>query len=142
MEHHLKTSLEKLEADRVLAPFCMSIYVATQILANAQLGSAVSPITATPARASQTPMPFGKWLATKSDAVELLVALHEAKCISFDAQPATLVQLRDRFEKEYGIDLSDFSNIDNNNRSRKRSLTPFLQRLRDLSNERSERLDG
>jgi len=82
------------------------------------------------------------WKAKKTDAVELIVSLHESKIIFVNGHAATMVQIKEAFERWYNIDLKDFSILDNSNRSRKKEDTPFLSQLIISYITRKDRLLG
>lgn len=82
-----------------------------------------------------------KWVGTKSEAVEWIAAAVELGTLEFDGRPATLEEVKAGFEKNFNIDLSDFGVVDNKNRNRKKSSTPFFDKLIQAFNNRKNRLD-
>jgi len=77
-----------------------------------------------------------KFIGTKSEAVELITLLYEAKL--FDN---TLDELIESFEDNTDIDLKDFTIIDNNNRNRKKSVNPLLDKFIRTARNRITRLN-
>jgi hypothetical protein len=82
-----------------------------------------------------------KWKGTKSDTVELAVLFYEIRSFEYDDQPATIEQIKEWFEEKMDIDLKDFAIIDNNNRSRKKSVYPLLDKLNQAAKNRWDRLN-
>jgi hypothetical protein len=76
------------------------------------------------------------YVGTKAEAVELITLIHEAKL--FDN---TMEQLIESFEDNTGIDLKDFTIIDNNNRARKKSVNPLLDKFIRTAKMRMTRLN-
>ncbi|HEY4334967.1 MAG TPA: RteC domain-containing protein, partial [Puia sp.] len=94
-------------------------------------------------QAAQTAQaPPAKWAGTISDAVELLVALQETGSVTVENQPATLVQVKERFQLFVDIDLKDINDTDYKNRSRKKQAAPYLSKLLAKYTERFNRLLG
>lgn len=77
-----------------------------------------------------------KYIGTKAEAVELITLIYEAKL--FDN---TLEQLIVNFESDTNTDLKDFTRIDNNNRMRKKSTNPLLDKFIDAAKKRIKRLN-
>lgn len=77
-----------------------------------------------------------KFVSTKAEAVELITLIYEAKI--FDN---TLEQLIVTFESNTNTDLKDFTRIDNNNRMRKKSTNPLLDKFIDAAKNRINRLN-
>ena len=78
-----------------------------------------------------------KYVSTKAEAVELIILLYEVKL--FDN---TLEQLIKLFEDNTDIDLKDFTIIDNNNRARKKSVNPLLDKFNLAAKNRINRLNS
>ncbi len=77
-----------------------------------------------------------KFVGSKAEAVELITLIYEAKL--FDN---TLDQLIKSFEDNADIDLKDFTTIDNNNRARKKSVNPLLDKFIRTARSRINRLN-
>lgn len=82
-----------------------------------------------------------KWIGTKSETVELAVLFYEVGLFEYSDQPATIEQIKEWFEEKMDIDLKDFSIIDNNNRNRKKSVYPLLDKLNLAAKNRKDRLN-
>jgi hypothetical protein len=83
-----------------------------------------------------------KWKDSNTDLAELIVCLYEEQAIEVDGQPATFEYYKDLCEKQWGVSLDALSVIDNKMRSRKKSTTPFMEKLTRKFMERKERLSG
>lgn len=77
-----------------------------------------------------------KFIGTKAEAVELITLIYEANLFE-----NTLEQLKESFEDNTDIDLKDFTRIDNNNRVRKKSTNPLLDKFIDAAKSRINRLN-
>jgi hypothetical protein len=84
--------------------------------------------------------PICKLDVSKSQAVELGVALYTAKALCIGGRPATLAETQEWLEYNSGHDLKDFFGIDRNNRARKKDAMPFLTMLIETYNSRSDQL--
>ena len=85
--------------------------------------------------------PLIEFMGTDADLAEIVPALHRLKLIRIDGKEATQDQLLDLLDKVFRRTVKgNFSAIDNKNRVRKKSPTPFLLRLIDAFNERSKEL--
>lgn len=112
-----------------------------KILANQQYGTFLEQeLKSFELSVEEKPVAHRQWKGSKSDAVEWIVSLFEAKIIYQDGQPATLMQIKEWIETTLQIDLKDFHVLDNRNRARKKETTPFLSSLIEKYNSRADRL--
>ena len=88
-------------------------------------------------------IPDGKieFMGTDADLAEIVPPLHRLKLIRINGKEATQDQLLELLDIFFHRNVkANFSAIDNKNRARKKSLTPFLLRLIDAFHERSKEL--
>jgi len=117
--------------------YCQASFILSELLAyenykkilDAESGLPIEPKAAAGGRKL-------KYIGTKAEAVELITLIYETKL--FDN---TLEQLRESFEDNTDVDLKDFTRIDNNNRARKKSTNPLLEKFIEASKSRNNRLN-
>jgi len=117
--------------------FCQASFILSELLAYEKYKSVLNGMNgqATQPKAISDGSKL-KYLGTKSEAVELITLLYEAKL--FDN---TLDELIESFEDNTDIDLKDFTIIDNNNRNRKKSVNPLLDKFIRTARNRVTRLN-
>jgi hypothetical protein len=109
--------------------FCVASYRASWMLANDRYRKYLTQQLSSPDPLQNAGTANTKWTGTVSEAVELLVALQASGLIEIDNQPATLIQLKERFRLFAELDIRDISDTDHTNRQKKKQSTPFLARL-------------
>lgn len=82
-----------------------------------------------------------EFMGTDADLVEIIPALVKLRLIRIDGIPATQDQLAKAADHYLGRNIqANFSVIDGKNRSRKKTITPFLTRLKEAFEKRNDDL--
>ena len=81
-----------------------------------------------------------EWKETRSAAVDLIKAMAEAGSVDINGVPATTMQLRTAFERQFGMELNDFDNLLYATDTRKIDETPYFSKLARALKGRKERL--
>ena len=91
--------------------------------------------------AAKTANPVVEFMGSDADLAELVPAVHRMKLVRINGKEATQDQLLEAVDRLLRRDIRrQFSTIDSKNRSRKKTQTPFLDRLTDAFIQRSDDL--
>jgi RteC protein len=122
--------------------FCWGSYMLSRILAYAQYREFLhQELQKKDPIAVSLPIPSESKI-TKVQAAELTASIFESKLLYFDKQPASLVQIKERVEVFFNIDLKNMTGLDQKNRARKIEDAPFLDFLKTSYINRRDRLLG
>lgn len=122
--------------------FCLGSQILSRILAYAQYRDFLNQeLQGKDPHTIPLPIPTESKI-TKAQATELAVSIFASKLFYFDGRPATLVQITERLNVLFNINLNNIGGLDQRNRARKTMEAPFLDKLKSNYINRKEQLLG